>query len=93
MGSMQLFNPDRNELQLVSSKGFHPDSAIFWQLVHMDSGSTCGMALHAGCRVIVPDIATCDSMAGTADLDEYRRSNIRAVQSTPLIHDPANCWA
>src|SRR5690348_9928937 len=24
-------------------------------------------------------------MAGTADLDEYRRSNIRAVQSTPLV--------
>src|SRR5262249_10545291 len=28
---------------------------------------------------------TCDSMVGTPDLDEYRRSNIRAVQSTPLI--------
>jgi GAF domain-containing protein len=35
--------------------------------------------------VVVPDIETCDFMAGTADLDEYRRSNVRAVQSTPLI--------
>jgi PAS domain S-box-containing protein len=34
---------------------------------------------------MVPDIETCDFMAGTADLDEYRRSNIRAVQSTPLL--------
>jgi PAS domain S-box-containing protein len=33
----------------------------------------------------VPDIETCDVMAGTPDLDEYRRSNIRAVQSTPLV--------
>jgi PAS domain S-box-containing protein len=35
--------------------------------------------------VVVPDIETCDFMAGTPDLDESRRSNIRAVQSTPLI--------
>jgi PAS domain S-box-containing protein len=35
--------------------------------------------------VVVPDIETCDFLAGTADLDEYRRSNIRAVQSTPLV--------
>jgi hypothetical protein len=34
---------------------------------------------------MVPDIETCDFMAGTVDLDEYRRSNIRAVQSTPLV--------
>jgi len=34
--------------------------------------------------VVVPDIQTCEFVAGTADLDEYRRSNIRAVQSTPL---------
>jgi PAS domain S-box-containing protein len=35
--------------------------------------------------VVVPDIETCDFMSGTPDLDESRRSNIRAVQSTPLI--------
>jgi PAS domain S-box-containing protein len=34
---------------------------------------------------VVPDVETCNFMAGTADLDEYRRSNVRAVQSTPLI--------
>jgi GAF domain-containing protein len=36
-------------------------------------------------RVVVPDIETCDFMAGTSNLDEYRRSYIRAVQSTPLL--------
>jgi PAS domain S-box-containing protein len=35
--------------------------------------------------VVVADVETCEFMAGTADLDEYRRSNIRAVQSTPLV--------
>jgi PAS domain S-box-containing protein len=43
------------------------------------------MALSGGCRVVVPDVEACDAMAGTADLGAYRRSNIRAVQSTPLI--------
>jgi PAS domain S-box-containing protein len=85
MSSMQLLDPEYNQLRLLTWKGFHPQSAIFWERVCFDSASTCGLALSAGCRVMVPDIETCDFMAGTADLDEYRRSNIRAVQSTPLV--------
>jgi PAS domain S-box-containing protein len=85
MASMQLLDPELNQLRLLSWKGFHPQSAIFWEWVYLDSASTCGLALTAGSRVVVPDIETCDFMAGTADLDEYRRSNIRAVQSTPLV--------
>src|SRR5262245_48687293 len=85
MASMQLLDPERNRLRLLAWKGFHPQSASFWEWVYLDSASTCGLALSAGSRVVVPDIETCDFMAGTADLDEYRRSNIRAVQSTPLV--------
>ena len=85
MASMQLFDSERNRLRLLAWKGFHPQSAVFWQWVNLDSASTCGLALSAGSRVVVPDTETCDFMAGTSDLDEYRRSNIRAVQSTPLI--------
>lgn len=85
MASMQLLDPERNQLRLLAWKGFHPQSAAFWEWVYLDSASTCGLALSAGSRVIVPDVETCDFMAGTADLDEYRRSNIRAVQSTPLV--------
>jgi PAS domain S-box-containing protein len=85
MASMQLLDPERNQLRLLAWKGFHPQSAVFWEWVYLDSTCTCGLALSAGCRVVVPDIEACDSMAGTADLDEYRRSNIRAVQSTPLV--------
>src|SRR6185437_10479298 len=61
-----------------------PQSASFWETVDFKSGSTCGLAFSTGARVVVPDIETCDFMAGTRDLDEYRRSNIRAVQSTPF---------
>jgi PAS domain S-box-containing protein len=85
MASMQLLDPVHNQLRLLAWKGFHPQSAAFWESVYLDSASTCGLALSSGCRVVVTNIETCDFMVGTADLDEYRRSNIRAVQSTPLL--------
>jgi len=85
MASMQIFHHEQKELGLLAWKGFHPASAAFWERVSFNSASTCGLALSAGCRVVVPDIETCDAIAGTADLDAYRRSGIRAVQSTPLV--------
>ncbi|MGC2076260.1 MAG: PAS domain S-box protein [Xanthobacteraceae bacterium] len=85
MASMQVLDPERNYLRFVAWKGFHPQSAAFWESVYLDSASTCGLAFSSGCRVVVTDVETCDFMANTADLAEYRRSNIRAVQSTPLI--------
>jgi PAS domain-containing protein len=85
MASIQLLDPEGGQLRLLGWRGFHPQSAIFWDRVHFQSGSTCGLAFSTGARVVVPDIETCDFMAGTSDLDEYRRSNIRAVQSTPLF--------
>jgi PAS domain S-box-containing protein len=33
----------------------------------------------------VPDFEACETMAGTADLDAFRRSDVRAAQSTPLM--------
>jgi two-component sensor histidine kinase len=35
--------------------------------------------------VIVPDVETCDFMAGSGDLGTYRQTSIRAVQTTPLM--------
>jgi PAS domain S-box-containing protein len=85
MGSMQTFHPEQNELRLLAWRGFHPESVAFWKRVDLDSACTCGVALTAGRRVMVPDTEACHFMAGTGDLDAYRRSNIRAVQSTPLV--------
>ncbi len=83
--SMQMLDPERNELRLLAWKGFHPESAAFWEWVRIDSGSTCAAALSSGCRIIVPDVETSEFIVGTPDADEYRRSGIRAVQSTPLM--------
>src|SRR5262245_48020791 len=85
MGSMQVLSPERSELRLLACRGFHPVSAAFWEWVRIDSASTCGLALSSGARVVMPDVEACDFMAGTGDLDAYRRSGIRAVQSTPLV--------
>ena len=84
-GSMQLYHPDRNMLELIAWKGFHPESAAFWEWVRLDSASTCGKALETGARVIIPDVKKSDFMAGTDDLHHFLHSGIHAVQSTPLI--------
>ncbi|MGH6680089.1 MAG: PAS domain S-box protein, partial [Bradyrhizobium sp.] len=85
MASMQMLDPERGELRLLAWRGFDPASAAFWEWVRVDSGSSCGMALCTGQRVIVPDIEICDFILGTPDFDAYRRSSVRAVQSTPLV--------
>jgi PAS domain S-box-containing protein len=83
--SMQMFYPERGELRLLAYRGFNPTAAAFWEWVRPGSGSTCGVALATGKRLIVPDIEVCGFMAGTDDLDTFRQTGIRAVQSTPLV--------
>lgn len=86
--SMQMLYPERGqggELRLLAFRGFNAQAAKFWEWVGVDSGCTCGAALHCGKRVIVPDVEKCDFMAGTDHLATYLQTGIHAVQSTPLI--------
>jgi two-component system CheB/CheR fusion protein len=83
--SMQLLDPARGELRLLAYRGFDPATVAFWEWVRPASGCTCGAALRAGRRVVVPDVEACEFMAGTNDLAAYRRAGIRAVQTTPLF--------
>jgi PAS domain S-box-containing protein len=82
--SVQILAADHASLKLLAWRNFHPDSAAFWQRVEVGAGSTCGQALRDNERVVVADVEACEFMAGTQDQQEYRRSGIRAVQSTPL---------
>ncbi len=81
--SVQMLAADQTSLRLLAWRNFHPDSAAFWQRVAVGAGRTC-KALRDNERVVVTDIEACEFMAGTPDQLEYRRSGIRAVQSTPL---------
>jgi PAS domain S-box-containing protein len=83
--SMQLYHPERGELRLLAYRGFNPSAAAFWEWVRPASGSTCGVALATRQRSVVADIELSDFMAGSEDLETYRQTGIRAVQSTPLI--------
>ena len=73
------------ELRLLAYRGFHPESARHWQIVGMDDQASCGAALRNCERVCIRDTEEWETLKGTADLVAYRRSGIRAVQSTPLI--------
>ena len=84
-GSLQLFDPRTQMLRLLAWKGFDPDSAKFWQEIKSEGDASCGTALRAGRRIIVPDVRTCPWLEGSPHLEHYERSGIRATQSTPLM--------
>jgi PAS domain S-box-containing protein len=83
--SMQMFCPERGELLLLAYRGFDPEAAASWEWVRPGSGTSCSMAMAAGCRSIVPDIELSDFIAGSAELEPLRQTGIRAMQSTPLF--------
>jgi PAS domain S-box-containing protein len=84
-GSLQVYSPERNELRLLAHRGFHPLSAAFWEIVHVGSTCTCGIAMSSGARIVLSDLEAPGSITTGGDLKAYRKSGIRAVQSTPLI--------
>jgi PAS domain S-box-containing protein len=85
MGSMQLFDPLRGKLRLLAARGFDPASIRSFEWVDTQAGTSCGAALRAGRRVVIPDIDTCDFIAGTPAHQALSDCGIRAAQSTPLV--------
>jgi len=83
--SLQMLDGAKDELRLLAWRGFHPESAAFWQRLATETTSTCGAALGRGERMIVPDV--CDPACDVSgeSLQEYCRSGLVAVQSTPLV--------
>jgi GAF domain-containing protein len=86
--SIQVLSPERGaegELRLLRHRGSKPQAARFWEWVRPASESTCGVALRTGQRVVVSDVRACGLMAGSDDLETYRQTGSRAVQTTPLV--------
>jgi GAF domain-containing protein len=83
--SLQMLCAERGELRLLAYRGFDPAAATSWEWVRPGSGTSCSMAMAAGCRSIVPDIELSDFIAGSAELEPFRQTGIRAMQSTPLF--------
>jgi PAS domain S-box-containing protein len=86
-GSMQVLAAGpggRRELKLLGQRGLGPEAVAFWDRVQAGEATSCGAALASGQRVVVPDVERCEFMAGTEDLEMYRKMHIRAVQTTAL---------
>jgi len=82
--SIQMLDP-AGDLRLLAHRGYDPRSAAYWQTVNASSGSTCGIALTTGERVIIPDVEASGLAADSGDLQSYRWTGMRAVQTTPLL--------
>lgn len=85
MASLQLYDHDKNRLQLIAYSGFNEASAVYWQWIDAASSSICAAALNENKRIIIPDVLNCDYVKKEVDLIPYKLSGIRAVLSTPLI--------
>lgn len=85
--SMQMLYPDPGtvgKLRLLASSGFSPEAEKFWEWVYRHTGSSCGAALRAQGRVIIPDFRTCEFMQTAPTLPVFLEAGIFAAQSTPL---------
>lgn len=85
MASLQEVDEDADALRLLASRGFGPAFGETFAVVGPDTGTACSLARTLRQRVVIPDVELCDFMAGTAALQDLRKTAIRAVQSTPLI--------
>ena len=90
MASIQLYHPEKEQLELLSYKGFHPESAGHWKWINTDSKSICSAAMKNGDRCIVSDLEKEERTIETGNLHYYQLSGIKAVQSTPLISRNGN---
>lgn len=85
LGSLQRYDSERNELQLIAHSGLDDEAIAFWQWVCSGQATTCGQAFKKLQRVIVHDFETCTFIAGTPDGDAFHKAGVRSAQSTPLL--------
>lgn len=88
LASLQMFYPERGtsgELRLLSHRGFSPQAAQRWKWVTPLTRTTCGEALRTGQRIVVPDVETCEFIAGSEDLEGYLDAGIRAALTSRLV--------
>jgi two-component sensor histidine kinase len=90
MASIQILDRDKNALLLIAHVGFDLESETVWRWVDNDDDTSCGMALSQKRRIIIEDTEHSQLIAETAELAQYRRAGIRAMQSTPLLARSGN---
>jgi signal transduction histidine kinase/ActR/RegA family two-component response regulator len=83
--SIQIFERERQELKLLSVRGFDDHAMAYWDTVSVNSVSPSGLAFQERERILIADVLAWEGLSGSEDLKIYRRLGVRAVQSTPLF--------
>lgn len=82
--SLQVFDRQRGQLELLACTGFSEDTKRHWKWVTKETKTTCGEALRTRRRVIVDDLENNTIVIGP-ERDMHLRNGIRAAQTTPLV--------
>ena len=72
-------------LQLLCARHLPGEAVAFWHWVSPQALSSCALALRCGQRAIIADYEQWPELAGTEELEAFRRTGIRAAQTTPLV--------
>jgi len=81
--SLQMLH-GATRLQLLAYRGFSPTAAAAWEWLDDHCGTSCGVALATGQRVIYGDVRGMAAEIGEALVENYRETGIVAMQTTPL---------
>ena len=83
MGHVQLYDPERRSLKIISQRGFKQEFLEHFKEVSTADGSACSRAMAARERLIIEDVEA------DAECAEHRTiaasAGYRAVQTTPLV--------
>ncbi|MCP3804919.1 GAF domain-containing protein [Allokutzneria sp. A3M-2-11 16] len=82
-GNIQLLDPSRDSLVLVTQAGFGPEFVDHFAVVDNDDGSVCGRAASHRAQSVVADVRR--DPAFTPHHKVFRAAGVRSVQSTPLV--------
>jgi PAS domain S-box-containing protein len=85
MATMQTLDEGQEGLRMLASRGFGPEFSEIIKLNERETKTSSSLSMREGRRVIVPDVDTCEFILGTPALEQYHKTGIRAVQSTPLL--------
>ena len=85
MASVQIVDEGQNVLRMLAFRGFPQEFGKIFEINGPDAPTGCSRAWREARRIVVPDVETCDRIAGTQALSHYRKLGIGAVQSTPLV--------
>ncbi|WP_107667111.1 CheR family methyltransferase [Cyanothece sp. BG0011] len=83
MGNIQLYDPEREVLEIILHRGFNAEFLDRFREVRVNERAVCRRTLESGQRVIIEDVETDPEFASHLPL--AASAGFRSLQSTPLM--------